>query len=238
MKSLPLLLALALLLPAGPLAAQSPSPAPAEMRFRTLGLDVNVADLKYSLKDKDVTVGIFADSRSVFYKVPPANPVVFYRVEDLADGTQKRVPVIQADLSAGGMLPLLLFSKDPQLPGGLKVEVLKDDLKAFPAGSFRILNREPVQLGAYFANKPTIVPAASEVVIAPTPQEGRTTVFFQLFRLGSGGRQLAYSNNWAVFPDARTMVVVAAAEPPSKQPSVRRITESVGLLSEPPPKAQ
>lgn len=230
----PTLLSALVLISAHFLCAQTPSPTPKELRFRTLGMDVNISDLNYMLKDKDVPIGVFSDSRSVFYTRPAANPLVFYRVEKLPDGTLKRVPVAQADLTDGGLMPLLVFSKDPQAAADtFRVEVLKDDLKSFPAGSFRIINRERDQLGAYFANKPTMIAPLSEQVIEVAPAEGKTTVFFQLFRMGSGGRQLVSSNNWALIPDLRTLVVVAAALPPATQPSVRRITESVGLLEEP-----
>lgn len=201
-------------------------------RFRVLGLDVAAADLNYSLKDKDVPVSIVSDSRSDFYTVPQSNPVVFYRVEKLADGSLKRLPVAQADLTAGGSLPLLIFSTDPATPEKLRVDVIKDDLKTFPAGTFRILNRDQFQLGALFANQPTIIPASGDLVIEPKSETGRTTIIFQLYRLQKNDRHLLYSNNWALVSGLRTLVVVTPAIPPQTQANVRRIGESVSPPSE------
>ncbi len=214
------------------LQAQAPSPAPAEARFRVLGLDVAGSDLNYLLKDKDVPVSIVSDSRSDFYTAPQANPVVFYRVEKLPDGSLKRLPVAQADLSAGGSLPLLIFSADPAAQDKLRVDVLTDDLKTFPSGTFRILNRDQFELGALFSNQPTVIPAFEERVIEPKPDAGRTTIFFQLYRLEKGSRHLLYSNNWALVPGLRTLVVVTTAIPPQAQPNVRRISESAIQLAE------
>ncbi len=233
MKTLPLQLGI-LLVSTVALHAQAPSPTPAVDRFRVLGLDVAATGLNYSLKGKDVPVSVVSDSRSDFFTVPPSNPVVFYRVEKLADGSLKRVPVAQADLTAGGSLPLLIFSVDHASPEKLLVDVLKDDLKTFPAGAFRILNRDQFQLGALFANQPSIIPASGDLVIEPKSDTGRTTIFFQLYRIQKNDRHLLYSNNWALVPGLRTLVVVTPAIPPQTQANVRRIGESASLPSEAP----
>ena len=215
------------------LRAQTPSPTPAAPRFRTLGLDAAASDLCYSLKDKDVPVSIVSDSRSEFYPVPPANPVVFYRVEKLPDATVKRIPVAQADLTSGGPMPLVIFSADPALPGKLRVDVLKDDLKTFPEGSFRILNRDQFELGALVAKQPTIVPASADRVVDFKPGDGQKTVFFQIYRNEKNDHRLLYSNNWALVPGLRTLVVVPPALPPQTRPNVRRIAESASMLTAP-----
>lgn len=231
MKILPFHLGI-LVVSAVSLHAQAPTPTPAVARFRVLGLDVAATGLNYSLKEKDVPVSVVSDSRSDFYTAPQSNPVVFYRVEKLADGSLNRLPVAQADLTAGGSLPLLIFSADPATPEKLRVDVLKDDLKTFPAGTFRILNRDQFQLGALFANQPSIIPASGDLVIEPKSDAGRTTIFFQLYRMQKNDRHLLYSNNWALVPGLRTMVVVTPAIPPQTQANVRRIGESASLATE------
>ena len=177
---------------------------------------------------------VISDSRSAFYPKPPESPVVFYRIGKLADGTLTRTPVIEVDLSPGGQMPLLLFTRISESPEKLKVQVLNDDLQTFPGGSFRILNYEPSECGALIANKPTVIPAGGDKIIEPKPEEGQKAVFFQLYRLGKDDRKLVYSNNWGFSPGVRTLVVVTPAVPPSKQSMVRRITEPVSTITESP----
>ncbi len=229
MKPLPVIAVLVAFVCADVLLAQGPAP----VRFRTLGLDVAPAGLHYASNGADVAVGVVSDSRSEFYAAPAANPVVFYRINPGADGTPVKVPVAQADLSSGGSMPLLVFSADPAASDKLRIEVLKDDPGTFPGGSFRILNRSVAELSAVFAKQATAVPAASDRIIEPRPAEGMTTVFFQLLTAARRDRGPIYSNNWAMVPGVRTLVVVTPAVNPQSPPNVRRISESVALLLPP-----
>jgi len=226
MKPLPVIAVLVAFFCADVLPAQAPVP----VRFRTLGLDVAPAGLYYALKESDVTVGVVSDARSEFYAAPQANPVVFYRMSQGPDGTPVKIPVAQADLSGGGPMPLLVFSADPTAADKLRIEVLKDDPTTFPGESFRILNRSLAELSAVFAKQPTSVPAASDRIIQPRPAEGMTTVFFQLLSAARRDRGPIYSNNWAMVPGVRTLVVVTPGASPQTPPNVRRISESVDQL--------
>ncbi len=219
------------------LYAQSASPTPSPARFRTLGLGVSISDLNYLLDDKDVPIQVISDARSVFYPRPKVDRFTLYRLKAQPDGTMARVPAAEVDLGPGGELPLVILSGDSTSSGKLKVEVLNDTIKAFPGGTFRVLNRDKAELGAVLSGKAHRIPPLSEQVIEPRLEQDRRTVFFQLFKFAGGRSTLLYSSNWAVNRELRTMVLVAAPQPPQIEPMVLRIGESIGLLDLPEPQA-
>ena len=213
---------------------RSQSPVPIQSKFRTIGLDVNRMDLFYSLKNSDVPVSVTSDTRSDFYEIPAANPVIFYKIQKSTNNDIVRIPVAQVDLSPGGALPMVAFSKDSMHADALKLRVLRDDLSAFPIGSFKILNGGLTPMEAVFSGKATALPPASEVIVTPKPEAGKPTLYFQLNRMGTNGVQTIYANNWVYSPSVRTMVVISPASSSGSFPTVRRLGEIGDILYQVP----
>lgn len=228
-----LLILLAVILPDAVAQSSAQPPPP---RFRTLGLGVDCSDLFYNLKDKDVPISVVEDTRSDFYELPAGDKVTFYKVTQGADTSVVRTPVADAVLTGGGRLPLLIFSASTGGSGSYKVEVLPDDLSSFPAGTYRVLNRTGIPLGCLLAGSPTVVPPDGSALLEKKPAEGMRTLFFQVYPVGGKSSQPLYSNNWAWNAALRTLVVAAPPVPPSTFPVIRRIVDSVEMLTAPAPK--
>jgi hypothetical protein len=232
----PLISLLLVLVTLSAIAAAQEAPLDASKPvFRTLGLGFSTSDLFYAVDDKDVPLPITEDSRSPFLRIPATGQLSFHRLEKLADGTTKRLPLGSVDLSRGGKMPLVLFSMTAN--NTPKIEVLDDSLSAFPGGSYRVINRLNEELGALFGKSPVTIPANSDRVIDGNPVRKGNTLFAQLYLISRNPRKLVFSNNWAFNSLSRTLVVVVPPVPPSDLPLVRRIVEAVDMLTPPEPSA-
>jgi hypothetical protein len=209
-------------------SAAVPPPGPdIKIRFRTLGWDVDRdSGLYYSNDKKDSEVGFHSDGRSVFYDYKGPSLLIFYKYVDGPEGKQVQVPVAQADLRDVGAWALLIFFKDPKNPDLYQVQVLADDLQAFPAGTYRYVNFGSVpmkiRIGDQQAN---LVPSAVKNFLVKPKGDMRvlqTTVSYDQ----PEGNVLAYSNNWAFFPTMRSLIFICSNPDRPGSYQVKRLAES------------
>ncbi|WP_269522691.1 hypothetical protein [Coraliomargarita parva] len=97
------------------------------------------------------------------YDYTGPNPLVFYRDGRSPDGSTIRIPVASARIDPA-LKELLLFfvNNDAHQPGEatpeMKVIVMNDDLRAFPAGAYRVFNLSEHEIGCLFGEEKFIVP--------------------------------------------------------------------------------
>lgn len=215
------LLAVILCLPAK-LRAQE---ATVNVRFRIFGWDEASSDLNY-WQAKDVNVVIYQDTRSVFYKYAGPAQIVFYRIVTGSGGSIVRVPAAQANLEGAGPWPLLLFFKTPGSPGKYTVDVLPDDLKSFPPGTYKFANFTYGPVSGKLGAQSFQLQSRDIRLLRGQTEPGRTTLFAEIDTDGPDGKTPVYTNNWAFQPQMRTLVFVKQSTDSSTGIVARRIIES------------
>jgi hypothetical protein len=226
--------AILLILTSASALAQAP-PLERKPGFRTLGCRISAEDLFYESAEKlakpevpvaDKPVKIFDSTRSGFHDRVGGSSLRFFRKLTGADGKPSHQVVAEADLSKGGSLPLILFIPDPSRPGILKTLVIEDDGRSFPTGSCRFLNLTPVSLTAGLGESTATVPPSGTALIRTVLGEKTETRFATVTATSDGTTHRLYSNNWAMRPGTRALVLVYAV---GGQAEVHRIADSAGL---------
>lgn len=202
-------------------------------QFRTLGWQLSLDDIYYEYKGENTPVQVYASARSTFYEYAPsrtsqpetaADSILFYRLGTNAEGEEIRIPVAQADLSKAGDWPLLIFRPNSSQTSGISVTAISDDLKSFPAPNFRFVNLTPAPLEIQMGKANTTVQAKSMIMIDPKIKgDGTETRFTTVTVDTQQGPRRIYSNNWAVRPNQRTMVLIMAKD---GQLGVQRIVDN------------
>lgn len=190
--------------------------------FRLLGIGASANDLYYRLGENDEPVVFAEDYRSPFYLRPRGNELRFYRIEKGADGTEQRIPVVEAVIPEGMKYPLVVFSPAGD---GLSANVIDDGLEAFPGGTYRVFNRLDYEVGLIVGKERSLADKGSVVLLRGVPEEGRRVLLVQILRKKGQDVPLLFSNKWAFNPQLRTMVLITPPLPPSTFPVVRRIVE-------------
>lgn len=201
---------------------------PGKSFFRTLALDAAPTDLSYQVQEKEYPLPVADDARSDFLAAPADGQLVLLRSSAGADGGLVKTPAYKLNLRQGGPLPLVLFYRGKN---GVECTVLDDSLLAFPAGSYRALNRIEHEVGLILGKSKATVPAGGDQTLALRGQGAdERTVFARLFLIEGAKSKLVYSNNWGFSEMVRTLVVISSSEQPAGLPQVRRIVEPVDLV--------
>ncbi len=193
------------------LFAQSESPGP---RFRTFGWGLRLDDLFYSFEGKDTPVRVYDGVRSPFLPLPAAleGPLVFYRMTIDEEGMVLRAPVVEVVVHDKGAWPLILFfPSDEEEEKTYECLVLADDLESHPAPSIRFINLTAVPLGIQVGEALAVVSPRNITLMDPevSKEDGKTvTRFTSLYVKTEEGPEKVYSNNWAVRPTQRTLVLI------------------------------
>jgi hypothetical protein len=199
--------------------------AAVNVRFRIFGWDEASSDLNY-WQAKDLGVVIYQDTRSVFYKYAGPAQIIFYRIVTGSDGNIVRVPAAQANLEGEGPWPLLIFFKTPGSPGKYSVDVLPDDLKSFPPGSYKFANFTNGPISGKLGPQSFQLQTRDIRLLRGQTEPGRTTLFAEIDTGGPDGKTPVYTNNWAAQPQMRTLVFVKQSSDSSTGIVARRIIES------------
>ncbi len=195
-------------------------------RFRFYGWDDSIMDLHYSLKTKDMDMVIYQESRSIFYEYTGPEIITFYRMKTDAEGKVLREPAAQANLSDGGPWPLILISNNPSKPGTYQTRVMKDDLVAFPTGTYAFSNFSISVVGGLLGTQQFSLAPGEHKLFADKPKDGDTTLTALFYKLSGSTKEPIYTNNWAIRPATRTRVFIkTSAEDPSGI-IARRLVES------------
>ncbi len=207
------LLVLATFLAVAPCLLQAQAPAPdGRLHFRTLGWRVSADDLFVQRAGKPVPVAVTDTARSPFYAHERTERIVFYR---LVPGPEnKPVPraVAEAEVSAAGDWPLLVFLAAPEdSPLPYRVVALSDDLRSFPAPSSRFINLTPVPLVVSFGEQRfPLAPRAVHQIDPGLRAEGSAETRYTAIGMEQPQPRLLYGNNWVVRPSQRTLVIIFA----------------------------
>jgi hypothetical protein len=199
--------------------------ATVNVRFRLFGWDEASSDLNY-WQAKDLNVSIYQDTRSVFYKYAGPAQILFYRIVTGSDGNIVRVPAAQANLEGEGPWPLLIFFKTPGSPGKYTVDVLPDDLKSFPPGTYKFANFTNGPVSGKLGAQSFQLQSRDIRLLRGQTEPGRTTLFAEIDTDGPGGETPVYTNNWAFQLQMRTLVFVKQSNDTSTGIVARRIIES------------
>lgn len=191
-------------------------------KFRTLGWQLTLDDIYYEYRGANTPVQVYASARSIFYDYAPSrtrqpdtatDTVLFYRLGTNSEGEEIRIPVAQADLSKAGDWPLLIFRPSSSETSGISVTAIPDDLDSFPAPNFRFVNLTPAPLEIKMGKANATVKAKSMMMMDPEIKgDGTETRFTTVTVNTSNGPRRIYSNNWAVRPNQRTMVLIIAKD--------------------------
>ncbi len=205
------------------------------IQFRTVGWLESVDGLLYDTKGASgVPFEVPADSRSVFFPYNGPTPIEFYRITRDVAGNATRTVVATAELKDGGPWPLLLFFKRPVKDEAYIVRVIPEDLKSFPAGSYRFLNLSPNLLGASLADNAIKLNPLTDRVIETKADSERRTIFCKIAAEISGAWKPVYGNNWAFNPMVRTLVIINTDRRPGEL-RVQRLAESADFSYLRPP---
>lgn len=218
-----------------PAWAQTETPPEVSVQFRTLAWGRAVDGLSFAQKAADIPVEIMPDGRSVFYPYRGSAVVEFFRPTIGADGKPQRQVVATADLKPGGKWPLLIFLKKPGEGESYVVKVIPEDLRSFPAGSFRFLNFTHKPISAALAGESVKIQPLTDRLMEKKPAPGRSTLLCQVLNETSGKWKVLYSNNWAYSPMARTLVIASNGSS-ANQINVQRLAESADFSYLNPPK--
>ena len=202
------------------LNAQVPSPsAQPTMQFRTLGADCAMDGLFYQMGSNNVSVSIPQQMRSMPYDYSGASPLEIFKLITDKDGKPVHQKIASVDISQAGTFPLLVFFKGPKGPDQPIVSVLKEDAKAFPSGTFRIVNYSQNPLNASFPSGPLVVPRGS--IKEYQGNEGG------IFPVGISestptGSNLVFNSNVGILPGKRIMFLVLPPSQPDGHVQIQR----------------
>lgn len=218
-------LVLELLLFSSGLRAQDPGPG---HHFRTFGWGVRVEDLHYFHEGADVPVKIYNGVRSPFLPFSPQTPLVLYRLSTDEEGNPVRTPLVQAKVEGKGEWPLLIIFPTGEAPGdGFRCVAISDDLESFHASEFRFINltQAPIEI-MVGENQGTVPPRGMHQVDPEVDSDGQRTEtrFTTLSVRTQDGPVRVYSNNWAVRPTQRTLVLIHVQ---GEQLGVRRVLDDI-----------
>lgn len=199
--------------------------------FRLLGLGIQSSELFYSMDGADIPVVIAEDYRSPFYQRPGGGALRFYTMEKTASGDLLRHQALTVALPENMRFPLILIS---QSGNSLAARVLDDGEKAFPGGSYRVLNELDYDVGVVLGQSRQLIRKRSEVVLEDRGGDKRTRQV-QVYRDKGKEAVLLFSNNWAFNKALRTLVLINPGSGISEFPFVRRIVEPVNILDNPTP---
>ena len=152
------------------------------------------------------------------------SPMVLFRTATGKDGKPSQIPVASIDLSSAGTYPLIVFlkgAKGPELP---IVQILHEDAKSCPPGTFRIANYSTNSLVA-------VLPGAS-LSVAPSSLKDYVGKNGGIFPVGisevcSLGSNLIFNSNIGVLPTSRTMFLVIPPASPGGHVQIQRHTDGV-----------
>ncbi len=154
-------------------------------RFRTLITSGGIDDLYYSqvpppppptqgtpsppdpsFKEKKLSAGCsFASPNYFFNRTKPL--FIFAHGQD-SNGNTLYPIVAELDLSAGPVLPMLLFSPVDTPKHRYKIMILPDDIQAFPGGSIRVVNISQSPISVNIGDGTVEVPVGSYKILTPT----------------------------------------------------------------------
>ncbi len=152
------------------------------VRFTCLAWDTIKANgVQYLNGDQVETLRVGQTRFSAPYRYTGSNPIVFFREEPGAEaGEVVRVPVASAYIQPGLRDVLILFSDlerrgepvDGQVQPQLKALALNNDLKAFPAGTYRIINLSQHQVGGIMGEEKFVIPGKQTKMISKPVEDG------------------------------------------------------------------
>ena len=214
------------LLASAPLHAQDEPDKTLQVRFRVFGWDIANSDLFYAQNGSDASLEIYDNIRSPFHNYTGPATITFYRLKKGADGKIERIPAATANLADAGSWPLLLFFPAPGSPDNYQVQAIPDDLKSFPAGSFKFADFTDVPISGSLGSRAfELKPTEMETLPSPSGTN-MTTVFATVYTETPQGRKTVYTNNWGIQPQMRTLVFVRKSPDTSTGVVARRIIES------------
>jgi hypothetical protein len=152
------------------------------VRFTCLAWDTIKANgVQYLNGEQVETLRVGQTRFSAPYRYTGPNPIVFFREKPgLEAGEVVRVPVASAYIQPGLRDVLILFSdaersgesaNDQVLPQ-FKALALNNDLKAFPAGTYRIINLSQHQVGGIMGEEKFIIPGKQTKMISKPVGDG------------------------------------------------------------------
>lgn len=197
-----------------------------KVRFRLYGWDEPVTDLCYNMRGKDETLVIYQDTRSVFYDYTGPELITFYRLKTDSTGKVVREPAAQTNLHNAGPWPLIIFANHQAKPGTYQTIVMKDDLAAFPPGSYAFSNFTPSVIGGVLGTEDfKLSPGESKLVAGKPPANG-TTLAAMFYQISGSEKVPVYTSNWAIRPAIRTRVFVRSSPDTPTGIVARRLVES------------
>lgn len=220
-----LLLASLSLFTVGNACSQTPTSSPKQaLIFRTLGADCAPEGLNVLSGSNAVPVSIQQGMRSMPQNYSGASPMVLFRLVTGKDGKPTQMPVATIDLSSAGKYPLIVFfkgTKGTELP---VVQILHEDAKSFPPGTFRIANYSTNSLIAS-------LPGGSVQVLPSSVKDyvGKNGGIFPvgISEISSLGNNLIFNSNIGVLPASRTMFLVIPSTSPGGHVQIQRHTDGV-----------
>jgi hypothetical protein len=220
------------------LAESGPNEKTVKARFRLYVSDEPISDLYYGASDKDKSVAVDRECRSMFYDYSGPTAITFYRLKTNSHGTIVKEPAAQADLENAGTWPLIVLSKDQENTGRYKTIVLKDDLASFPPGTYAFSNfTSSVIEGLLGASLLKLAPGEN-TLIPGNREKGGTTIAASFSIITDSGKPPLYTNNWAITPATRTRVFFMSSPETPSGVVVRRLVESTIFPEESPTKPQ
>ncbi|MCC5844365.1 MAG: hypothetical protein JJU05_08955 [Verrucomicrobia bacterium] len=227
-RARPVLAGVLLVLGMTPAVFAQPQGDSGGVHFRTLGWGVASADLYYFVDGEDVGVRIFDSVRSGFHAYPKEGKISFYRIVKHDDDTLERVIVAQGDLTGTGPTPLLILTKSKTDPDKLTVNVIADDLAAFPERTCRFVNFTPVEIGVTVGPQIDTVPPGGIRLVDTNLEEDERTRYVTAFVSVSDDQLFLTYNNWVFRPGQRVMVLIHVDK--DGQPRVLRLVDAVAQL--------
>jgi hypothetical protein len=214
--------------PAAPLPASKPAapagvlaPAKPTAFFRVIGMDYAPDGLLYQLGSNAVSLNVPVGVRSMPLGYSGANPLVFFREVNGADGRKSNQPVLSVDLSGAGSLPLLVFHKPVSPTTPPVVTVYAEDASALPAGTVRILNEGTKPLVAKVGGKPLAVPPRGL-----KDQAGMQDVFeVSISSSGPKGEEILFNSNVGIVPRARIVFLVGPQPKDGSPVQIQRLLD-------------
>ena len=175
----------------------------APLRFRTLGVGVDLKELFYVDGQKLKPFVVDSDRRSVYYDYSiPGAPISFVKVVKTPDGKELREPVAQVEVDVLLRRVLLVFTKEPK-GGAYKILAIKDDISSVPPGGYQVLNFLPVSAGLLVGTEKQIIPAGEARALPNTD-----IYTFKLFGVAANTAIPVFSNIFSVDKETRNLVLI------------------------------
>jgi hypothetical protein len=216
-----------------PTPAHTPTPTPKPpivySHFRVIAWMTSVPNLSYSqilptaAGFKLTPISDDPRFRSPFYAFDKSKPVYLLQSKDGTIGV-----LATLDLSQYPDLPLILVQTNPA--GETTTTIYPDDLKSFPAGSYRLINFAGQPVDAKFDDVDYVVAPNDSTICVPTA-ENNHVVQFQVIRPDTKKR--VYSNLFTHSVSARWIFFFV--EDSNKQISFFRLSDSAESAKAPTP---